>query len=109
MADIEFHPEVIERCSSGRLPREQQRALESMMGALQLEYYASTWHSQRGTWPRRRWRVEGSLGGNSYLLTRQRAEDAQAQFGGRVVERIPTRRAYLKQLEETDRVAASNS
>jgi hypothetical protein len=41
-------------------------------------------------WPnRKRWRVEGSRGGNSRLLMHHTAQAARAKYGGAVVEVIP--------------------
>ena len=42
------------------------------------------------TWPmRKRWRVEGSAGGNSRMLMKHTANRAANRYGGRVVEVIP--------------------
>ena len=39
--------------------------------------------------PRRRWRVEGTHVGNSYLLTLPKAQAAQARYGGSIIQVIP--------------------
>jgi len=42
-------------------------------------------------WPnRKRWRVEGSRGGNSRMLMKDTATAACARYGGKVVEVIPS-------------------
>jgi len=45
-------------------------------------------------WPRRRFRVEGTIGGPTALMRRERAERVVARWGGRVVEILPPYRAW---------------
>jgi hypothetical protein len=74
-----------------RLAKANRRALETTITkeaalAEALEYLENT-----ARWPSRRFRVEGSRVGSSYLLTKKRAESTQRQMGGLVVEVISER------------------
>lgn len=56
--------------------------------------WAEEYYRERHSWPRRRWRVEGSQAGNSQLLTEKQALQAQKKHGGEVVELICPARYY---------------
>ena len=46
-------------------------------------------YGNRSPMLRRRWRVEGSQAGNSRLLTRPKAIETKARYGGQVCQVIP--------------------
>lgn len=76
--------------------RHNASQLEASMSSAQALLWAAEWHVVHGRWPDRRWRVEGGRGGPSRMLTLKTAQRAVAQYGGRIVELVPSRRAYLK-------------
>jgi len=66
--------------------RSNKRMLEAMAPADELRAAALKRHADTGRWTSRRFRVEGSRGGNSFLVGKKRAESIQAKMGGRVVD-----------------------
>ena len=51
---------------------------------------ATTWAKSLRSWPKRRFRVEGSSAGNSRLLDEYRAQRTKDMYGGEIVELIPS-------------------
>jgi hypothetical protein len=68
-----------------------RRALETSMTREEAIAQPHKKLANTNKWPSRRFRVEGSRAGNSYLLTKKRAESMQRQMGGVVVELIHER------------------
>lgn len=68
--------------------RTQKRMIESVMSPEEIETWALEWYRERGRWPTRRFRVEGTRCGNSCLLTLPKAHSTRSRFGGTVKERV---------------------
>jgi hypothetical protein len=64
---------------------------ESMMTKDEVQAWANETLATTGRWPGRRWRVEGSRGGTSRLVTNAKAKVLVAQHGGVIVEMVGKR------------------
>ncbi len=56
--------------------------------------WAEKYYRKYRQWPTRRWRLEGTPGGNSRLLTYRVALKQKAKYGGSLCELIPDTRHY---------------
>lgn len=76
-----------------------RRLAESMWTREQAIEWAEGRFDRSRTWTSRRFRVEESPAGKSSLLSRYGAEKAKVSYGGRIVEVIPDRLAYLEEFQ----------
>lgn len=65
----------------------QSRAMEEAYAWTAAD--ALAWAKGLKSWPRRRWRLEGSRAGNSRLLRETQAINMQQLYGGERIELIP--------------------
>ena len=68
--------------------KQLQSIAESQFTEDEALAWAEQYYRERGSWPRRRWRVEGSQAGNSHLMTEKKARRVAAKHGGDVNQLI---------------------
>lgn len=84
--------------------RVDQATLEATWTKEDATAWAQDRYTRTGSWPRRRWRVEGSPAGSSRLVPLKLAEKTQARYGGHIVELIgPPPPAPPRVSKNTDR------
>jgi len=75
----------------------ERRCREAVLTEQDALSWALKQYETTGRWPARRFRVVTNIAGNSYLLSRCRADSVASSFPGARVEcLIPTRSAYLE-------------
>jgi hypothetical protein len=81
--------------SESGLERHNRRSIESRWSHDDCMNWAESVYAETRRWPVRRYRVEGTPAGNSSLMPEPQARRTQRKYGGRVVEVIPSRKAFI--------------